>query len=193
MLASFNPTPKADGSIDFGLDAIYVWPGGEVWFSTEEDFDSSLGPIGAGDLLSDRGYVIYRNLDLVRKFNPIEDVNSFGLDGLFIVTDTTPPPLPGRFSKITSNELTGKFELEWVGSGRVFQVEKAAAVEGPYAPGTSIIPDLFWTDPRNKYPQLKPFLPLAAVVEFSPSVNNPAFSLKYAVGALVLEHVVLVH
>src|SRR5207249_12000805 len=26
---------------DYGLDAIYVWPGGEIWFSTEEGFNDT--------------------------------------------------------------------------------------------------------------------------------------------------------
>jgi len=146
LLAPFNPMPKTDGSSDFGLDAIYIWPGGEIWFSTEDGFDSGIGPIGAGDLLSDRGYVVFRNLDLVGKFSPIEDVNSFGLDGLFVVTDTTAPPPPVRFSRFEYKKPAGDFELEWDSSGRVFQVEKAAQVEGPYVPAFEISLELFWTE-----------------------------------------------
>jgi hypothetical protein len=35
-----------------------------------------------GDLLSTRGYVVAGNLDLVALFEPVEDVDSFGLDAL---------------------------------------------------------------------------------------------------------------
>ena len=76
---------------DYGLDAVHVWPSGEIWFSTEEGFqDGALGPIAAGDLLSDQGYVVYRNLELLGPFAPIEDLADFGLDALFLVSDAVP-------------------------------------------------------------------------------------------------------
>src|SRR5207244_2853539 len=50
LLAGFHPVNAAN---DYGLDALYVWPNGEIWFSTEDDFqDQTLGTISAGDLLS---------------------------------------------------------------------------------------------------------------------------------------------
>jgi hypothetical protein len=42
LLAEFHPPPIPH---DYGLDAIHVWPGGEIWFSLEEGFqDDQLGP-----------------------------------------------------------------------------------------------------------------------------------------------------
>jgi hypothetical protein len=73
---SAGPTPG-----DYGLDAVAVRPMKEFWFSTEVGFfDQRFGWISDGDLLSSRGYVIVRNLDLVSAFAPVEDVNNFGLD-----------------------------------------------------------------------------------------------------------------
>ncbi|HUW20877.1 MAG TPA: hypothetical protein VMW16_16375 [Sedimentisphaerales bacterium] len=84
LMARFQPIepiPKI-----FGLDAVYLWPHGEVWFSTEVDFvDARLGPVGHGDLLSDRGRIVARNRDLLRLFAPVEDLADFGLDGLHIL------------------------------------------------------------------------------------------------------------
>ncbi|MGD8451228.1 MAG: hypothetical protein PVJ57_05365 [Phycisphaerae bacterium] len=71
---------------DYGLDALYRWPSGHVWFSTEESFHSlTHGWISDGDLLSMDGFIIYRNLDLVRRFEPVEDLDNFGLDALHVV------------------------------------------------------------------------------------------------------------
>lgn len=90
LMAGFepiDPMPK-----DFGLDAVFVWPHGEVWFSVEESFtDAQLGHVGEGDLLSDRGRIVMRNLDLVRAFGPLEDLADFGLDALHV----GPVRLPG--------------------------------------------------------------------------------------------------
>jgi hypothetical protein len=83
LLANFQPTnPIADA----GLDAAYVWPTGEVWFSTEDGFqDANYGWINDGDLLSSSGWIVHRNLELVAGFEPIEDLDNFGLDALFIL------------------------------------------------------------------------------------------------------------
>src|SRR6266496_1801937 len=62
LLARFQPSVIDH---DYGLDALYVWPSGEIWFSTEEGFnDNQFGPIRAGDLLSDQGFIVFRNLEL---------------------------------------------------------------------------------------------------------------------------------
>lgn len=146
LLAPFSPVTNSEEAPDVGLDALYVWPGGEIWFSTEEGFESAQGPISAGDLLSDRGYIVYRNPELLSKFRP-GDENDAGLDGVFVVTDTVPSVTPGRFSSFKNGRPAGGFELGWNSAGKVFQVERAVRVEGPYLPASDIIPDLFWTDP----------------------------------------------
>lgn len=143
LLARFNPATNND----HGLDALYVWPGGEIWFSTEEGFESQFfGPIQAGDLLSDQGIIVYRNLELLSAFAPIEDLADFGLDGLFVVTDTTPPAPPPRFTGVTLDRPTGRIVVQWDGQGRVFQLEKADDVTGPYLPCDCIAPDASFTD-----------------------------------------------
>lgn len=81
LLSNFHPIEPRP--IPFGLDAVYVWPHGEVWFSIEVDFaDGQLGTIGHGDLLSDRGRVIMRNSELIAPFRPVGNVGDVGLDGL---------------------------------------------------------------------------------------------------------------
>ena len=84
LLANFHPIEPRP--IPFGLDAVYVWPHGEVWFSIEVDFaDGQLGTIGHGDLLSDRGRVIMRNSELIAPFRPVGNVGDVGLDGLQVI------------------------------------------------------------------------------------------------------------
>jgi hypothetical protein len=144
LLARFHPSVNTD----VGLDALYVWPNGEVWFSTEQGFQSlDLGQIQAGDLLSDQGVIVYRNLELLSAFAPLEDTSSFGLDALFIVTDATPPTQPPSFLSIVAPKRGAGASLQWTGPGRVFQVEKSDIVTGPFVPAAPIQPDLSFDDP----------------------------------------------
>jgi len=120
LLARFHP-PQSN--YDYGLDALYVWPSGEVWFSLEEGFqDGTLGPIQRGDLLSDQGYVVYGNLDLVSAFAPVEDASDFGLDALYI--------LPGATPWLEITPTAGGLVLEWDAPLAVLQ--EADHVTGPW-------------------------------------------------------------
>jgi hypothetical protein len=141
LLANFHPTALQD----YGLDAFYIWPTGEIWFSTAQSFtDTQLGAISDGDLLSDTGYIVFRNRDLVEKFSPLEDTSNFGLDALTIISDAVAasdaPELTGPVAPADS------FLLTWKGNGRVFQVERAAEVTGPWSPISEIIPSLGFED-----------------------------------------------
>jgi hypothetical protein len=156
LLARFSP---ANPQEDYGLDALYVWPSGEIWFSTEKGFTGpNFEVYGPGDLLSDQGYVVYRNLELVGPFQPIEDVSNFGLDALFVITDATPRPSPGRFTALERANLSVK--LGWEGQGRVFQIERAPQLPGSWMPVSPIIPDLSFIDPDVIYQQSQGFYQL---------------------------------
>ncbi len=147
LIARFNPSePKKD----YGLDALWVWPSGEIWFSTEEGFyGQHFEHYGHGDLLSDQGYVVFRNLELLNRFAPLEDLADFGLDGLFIVSDATPLPAAPRFNGVHRNPASGVVVLQWQGEGRVFQVERAGDVAGPFAPLSEIVPELSFEDTNS--------------------------------------------
>lgn len=145
LLSQFHPPPIP---IDYGLDAIYVWPSGEVWFSLEQGFnDDVLDYIAPGDLLSDRGERVYRNRDLLRPFEPLEELADFGLDALYIVSDATLPAGPARCTRIELDQSTGDILLQWTAAGHVFQLEKASIVTGPYLPLGPITTDLVFIDP----------------------------------------------
>jgi hypothetical protein len=138
LLAKFQP---AVTNHDFGLDALHVFPGGEIWFSVEESFtDQRLGSIQAGDLLSNNGYIILRNRSLLTEFAPSDPSQDYGLDALFVVTDTQlSRPCPRIIRQIsTGNQI----HLEWDGDGEVFQVEHATSPVGPWVPCTEIVADL---------------------------------------------------
>ena len=144
LLARFHP---ANATNDYGLDALYIWPSGEIWFSTEDAFtDSVLGSIPSGDLLSDQGYIVFRNLELLNAFAPTNAPSDIGLDALYVVTDATPPAQAPRLA-IQVNTPAGSASLTWQGQGRVFQVERAADVTGPFQPLSPILPDLSFDDP----------------------------------------------
>jgi len=144
LLSRFHPSVIDH---DYGLDALYVWPSGEIWFSTEEGFtDTQLGPIQPGDLLSDQGFVVFLNLELTSAFAPVEDLSDFGLDALYIVTDAILPAPAPRIRSIKLLSPSVDISVGWDGLGRVFQVEKAMRVTGPFLPTSSIVPDLSWID-----------------------------------------------
>ena len=144
LVARFQP---ADPRRDYGLDAIHVWPSGEVWFSVETGFQGQhFEPYGHGDLLSDQGYVVARNLELVGPFQPLEDLADFGLDALFIIIDAAPPAPAPHFTHIGRQRATGIVELEWEGKGRVWQVQRATTLLGPWTPVSPILPDLIFDD-----------------------------------------------
>ena len=146
LLARFRPA-KPDP--DYGLDALYVWPSGEIWFSTEDGFDDSeLGSITSGDLLSDQGYIVFRNLELLDAFAPTNAPSDLGLDALYVVTDATSPASAPHLA-IQVNASRGSAVLVWQGQGRVFQVERAADVTGAFQPLSPILPDLSFDDPET--------------------------------------------
>ena len=143
MLGRFHPSKPAD---DHGLDALYVWPSGEIWFSTEDDFqDEQIGDVSAGDLLSDQGYVVLRQAELLDAFAPTQNSPAFGLDALYVVTDATPGASAPRL-RIQAEPATHSAGLIWEGQGRVFQVERAGLVTGPFQPLSPFLPDLSYDD-----------------------------------------------
>ena len=130
LLRAFGPK-EADK--DRGLDALFAWPSGEIWFSTEDSFVLKDGSVIAnGDLLSDRGEVIWRNLELLRRFSPLEDLADFGLDALVVVTDAVDST--GEPPRLTMRRTVPGLRLDWLGTGRFFQVEAAAGLPGAFVP-----------------------------------------------------------
>ena len=71
LLERFNPVGPIPASP--GLDAVVVRPNGEIYFSLEVGFaDAVYGPISDGDLLSNAGYVVARNRELIANFHPTD-------------------------------------------------------------------------------------------------------------------------
>jgi hypothetical protein len=138
LVARFNPV---DPKKDFGLDAIHVWPWGEVWFSVETGFyGQHFDFYGPGDLLSDQGYIVYRNLDLMSPFQPLEDLADFGLDALLVINDAEVPPATtqGGFTSVARTGTGADLLLRAESTGRLNRIEKAADVSGPWTPVTPI-------------------------------------------------------
>ncbi len=138
LLANFHP---AVTNRDFGLDALQILPSGEIWFSVEESFnDKWLGTVSAGDLLSSLGHRVFRNEQLVAAFAPADPSLDYGLDALFVVTDTKPPAPPPRIVKLRHS--VGSVGVDWDGVGDVFQLEHAPGISGPWTPCSPILSDL---------------------------------------------------
>lgn len=137
----------ANRDVDYGVDAIYIWPSGEIWFSTRDGFtDSQLGDIAHGDLISDQGYIVFRNNELLAAFAPLEKPDSFGFDAVSVITDVT--DIPKEFTiSIRLDLQNGMVALDWQAAGRVFQIERADDVAGPFSAVSEIISDLHWEEP----------------------------------------------
>ncbi len=149
LLANFS-LDKPDH--DYGLDAFYVWPSGEVWFSTEESFTSkTLGLIMDGDLLSDQGYLVFPTLELVGMFLPQDKLVNYGLRSLFVVSDARPAlPAPTLAAQLDG---VGGLRLSWTAKGRCFQVDMAPGVSGPFQAASPILTANHWTGPLALDPQ----------------------------------------
>jgi hypothetical protein len=139
LLAQFHPAEIKD----YGLDALFIWPNGEIWFSTANGFsDAQLGDITGGDLLSDAGYIVYRNADLTAALQPVGNPpTDFGLDALVIVSDALTSPEETTVHA-TLDPANDSVILSWKSNGRAFQVERAHEVLGPWEAITPIIPAL---------------------------------------------------
>ncbi len=143
LLKNFQP---AVTNHDFGLDSFYIFTSGEIWFSVEESFtDNRLGPISAGDLLSSFGYRVFNNQELVAALAPADPSTDYGLDALFIVTDTQPAQPPPQIVKLTPG--ISSMHLEWDGEGAVFQVESTRNLTEPWTATSPIVPDLMFDAP----------------------------------------------
>ena len=138
LLAHFHP---AVTNRDFGLDAMQFLPSGEIWFSVEESFsDKWLGTVSAGDLLSSLGHRVFSNEQLVAEFAPLAPALDYGLDAIFVVTDTKPPAPAPRIVKLRIS--VGSVGIDWDGDGDVFQLEYAPGISGPWSPCSPILSDL---------------------------------------------------
>ena len=156
LLAQFNP---ANPTNDYGLNAIYVWPSGEIWFSTGKGFfDVNSNYFDGGDLLSDAGYLVYSNAELLAALLPSNAPASLGLDALYVVTDVLPAaPAPQLAMPQWTNNPPLSLVLAVQASGRVFQLEHALNVDGPFLPLTPISTETQWIDPGVLSDQVRSF------------------------------------
>jgi hypothetical protein len=146
LLAGFNP---ANPTNDYGLKSVYVWPSGEVWFSTRAGFnDTNNNFFAAGDLLSDQGYLVYSNAELLSAFSPLESPANLGLDALYIITDVSPTTRVTSLGvPLWTNSPAGDVLLQRSKGQRVFQLEAASSVSGPFLPITPITTDALFVEP----------------------------------------------
>jgi hypothetical protein len=140
LLSRFH---AANTAANYGLDAVYQWPSGEIWFSVKQEFeDSALGHVSAGDLLSDQGEIIFRNATLVGAFFS-SNTNDLGLDSLVVITDAAEhAPAPKFLPPVLLQE---QLNLPWDGKGRAFQIEAAPGMGAAFIPVSPILPELNWT------------------------------------------------
>lgn len=133
LLAALGPVK---GTGDVGLRAFFYWPSGETWFVPENKFSSTNGvSYGAGDLLSDQGYVVFRASELVSAFAPKPGVQDPEADAVYVVTDVASSQPPPRLATPQfTNSSPPVIVLNWQGAGRVFQLESTTNLGVPFLP-----------------------------------------------------------
>jgi hypothetical protein len=131
LRAAFGPQNPTN---DVGLKAAYVWPSGETWFSTRDGFTNTNGVyFGAGDLLSDQGYLVYSNGELLSVFSPATS-GDVGLDALFVVSDVVPVTASTALGiPQVTKDGSSNVVLQRSNGAHVFQLQTAASVSGPFA------------------------------------------------------------
>jgi hypothetical protein len=113
-----------------------------------DSFETSQGEVDPGDVVSDRGYIVFKNRDLVRQFSPDQPDIDYGLDALYISTDLVDSGSLPRFTKIEVR--SGQVNLSWAGPAGSYQVERADKVTGPYLGVSPVLIVNSWSDPETK-------------------------------------------
>jgi hypothetical protein len=116
-----------------GIDAFYIWPSGEVWFSLRASWTAHTA------IYSADGYGVFTDTFVFDAFKPSIDP---GLDALLVMTDwVEPPPNPPTLETPASLPT-----LKWSATAHAYQLEAAGNVEGPYFPASPVIIDSTWSD-----------------------------------------------
>ena len=136
LLSAFAPEDTVE---DCGLAAVFVWPAPfqETWFSLRQGFyDTRSNYFAAGDLLSDRGYVVYRAAELLSAFAPQDPSPALPLDALFVVTESRSKgwARPLLDEPLRTNVPPDSLVLTWTSENRVFQLERSDPLTGHFLP-----------------------------------------------------------
>ena len=113
-----------------GIDAFYIWPSGEVWFSLRSSWTAHTA------IYSSDGYAVFTDEFVFKNFKPA--VNP-GLDAFLVITDlapvlSTPPAL-----KIVISPTA--LLLNWPETGGAYQLESSATVNGQFQVASPVIPN----------------------------------------------------
>jgi hypothetical protein len=153
LLSAFQP---AAGTKDPGLAAAFTWPHGETWFFTRAGFDDARSnSFAAGDLLSDQGYLIYRNAELLAGFVPAGIGQGLPLDGLYLVSDAIPLPQKAADVELKlalTNGPSSALQFSWKREGHTFQLERSSDPAGPFLPASPIILEGSYVEPDAPKP-----------------------------------------
>lgn len=148
ILGAFVPSPWAGTTLEeVGIDAWHAWPHGEAWFSVRKGFHSAVaGTVWPGDVLSTGGWVVYRNLELLEGFGPLEDLADFGLEGLFVLTDLAAASDAGW---VAGSLVEHGMLVEGIGRARAWQLEWAPDLGGRFERVGSPTPWARWIRPTD--------------------------------------------
>lgn len=106
-----------------GIDAFYIWPSGEVWFSLRSSWTAHTA------IYSSDGYPVFTDTFIFESFKPATDP---GLDAFLVITDLTSTESAPPFIQPANISPTGDLTLHWQGAGGAYLVERASKISGPF-------------------------------------------------------------
>jgi hypothetical protein len=121
-----------------GIDAFYIWPSGEVWFSLRSSWTAHTA------IYSSDGYGVFTDTFAFQAFKPAMDP---GLDAFLVITDLK------QFATVQSTLTThlspaGVATFEWMPTAGAYQVEAADSVSAPFRAASPVIATESFTDIR---------------------------------------------
>lgn len=106
-----------------GIDAFYIWPSGEVWFSLRSSWTAHTA------IYSSDGYAVFTDTFVFESFKAGADP---GLDAFLVITDLATPTVAPPIMEPANNPATGDLTLRWRGAGAAYLVESALQISGPF-------------------------------------------------------------
>ena len=121
-----------------GIDAFYIWPSGEVWFSLRSSWTAHTA------IYSSDGYGVFTDTFAFQAFKPAADP---GLDAFLVITDLEEIPKVQLTLNMHLSSM-GVATLEWTPTAGAYQIETADSLFSPFRPASQVIATESFTSQR---------------------------------------------
>ena len=118
-----------------GIDAFYIWPSGEVWFSLRSSWTAHTA------IYSSDGYGVFTDTFVFQAFKPSIDP---GLDAFLVITDLASPPATASSLSVTLSATN--VVLQWPQGAGAYQVEAATELSTAFKAISPVTANATFTD-----------------------------------------------